>query len=57
LEEIRFLKLLKGKKKIPLNVKVIKGFIVPGMVDAYIHFFGVEEDNFFRWNLDMKSES
>jgi len=47
LEEIRFLKLLKGKE-IPLNVKVIKGFIMPGMVDAYIHFFGVKEDNFFH---------
>ena len=28
-----------------------KGFIIPGMIDAHLHFFGVHEDNVMSWNL------
>ena len=32
--------------------KVIKAdFIMPGLIDAHIHFFGVEEDNLLSWNI------
>ena len=43
-------KVVEGEE-IPPNAEVIKGFIMPGMVDAHIHFFGVEEDNVLSWNL------
>ncbi|NON61767.1 amidohydrolase family protein [Acidianus sp. RZ1] len=34
------------------GAKVIKGdFIMPGLIDSHIHFFGVEEDNVMSWNL------
>ncbi|MCG3109081.1 Imidazolonepropionase [Metallosphaera sp. J1] len=29
----------------------IHGFIMPGMIDAHLHFFGVHEDNVLSWNL------
>jgi len=28
-----------------------KGIILPGLIDAHIHFFGVKEDNLISWNL------
>lgn len=32
--------------------KVIKAdFIMPSLIDAHIHFFGVEEDNLLSWNI------
>ncbi|ARM75365.1 metal-dependent hydrolase family protein [Acidianus manzaensis] len=31
---------------------VIEGdFIMPGLIDAHLHFFGVEEDNLLAWNV------
>lgn len=38
--------------EIPQGAQVIKGdFIMPGMIDAHMHFFGVEDDNVLAWNL------
>jgi len=37
---------------IPPGAQLFKGdFIMPGMIDAHLHFFGVEEDNVMAWNL------
>ena len=38
-------------EEIPPNAEIIRGFIMPGMVDAHLHFFGVEEDTLLSWNL------
>ncbi|ACP34928.1 amidohydrolase [Sulfolobus islandicus L.S.2.15] len=38
--------------EIPQGSKVIHGnFIMPGLVDSHLHFFGVEEDNVLSWNI------
>lgn len=34
------------------GLKVYEGkFIVPGLIDAHMHFFGVENDNVLEWNV------
>jgi len=50
IEGDRISKVVEGEE-IPPNAEVIRGFIMPGMVDAHLHFFGVEEDNVLSWNL------
>lgn len=36
----------------PQDAQVINGdFIMPGLIDAHMHFFGVEEDNVLSWNI------
>jgi len=50
IEGDRISKVVEGEE-IPPNAEVIRGFIMPGMVDTHLHFFGVEEDNVLSWNL------
>ncbi|WP_338598560.1 amidohydrolase family protein [Sulfolobus tengchongensis] len=51
IEEDRISKVIEGVE-IPKGVEVIQGnFIMPGLVDAHLHFFGVEEDNVLSWNI------
>ncbi|TRM96239.1 amidohydrolase family protein, partial [Sulfolobus sp. B1] len=50
-EDDKITKVLEGIEKVD-NAKIIEGdFIMPGLVDAHMHFFGVEEDNVMAWNL------
>ena len=53
IEGDRISKVVEGEE-IPPKAEVIRGFIMPGMVDAHLHFFGVEEDNVLSWNLVLK---
>ncbi|BFH72067.1 amidohydrolase family protein [Sulfurisphaera javensis] len=49
IEEDKIIDVVEGEEK---GDRVIKGnFILPGLIDTHVHFFGVEDDNVLSWNL------
>ncbi|ACP35011.1 amidohydrolase [Sulfolobus islandicus L.S.2.15] len=51
IEGNNIIKVIEGVET-PQGAQVINGdFIMPGLIDAHMHFFGVEEDNVLSWNI------